>query len=370
VQAQRRVSILLALLLILPTALGCRPGWELAIVREGDASITVSAEQWRDWARDYPQETQSGQALALERVLWEAGVPALDGIRLAEQQFGWVVAHGDAWLLRDGKVRVGEQTFDVDEIAVIPPTLTAQVRLIDLAPTLAGALGVRSPAATRGRALAALSAERVIVVAIDGLSYIAYSDVRSQNVTVILDTLGVPKLTLSSYPSTPEAATQAILTGAYSAGKANDTVPETLFDVLASANRSGVAIVPESLDAALGQARQIVVTRQADDEDLTTATIDTALALLDEQPPNLLWLHLDGLSRAAATHGLSTDESTARLHAIDEQLQRVVTQAPTGSLLFVVGTHGIHPTDDAATLAEGGSLLASDMLVPLWMVEL
>lgn len=368
--ARRRASLLLAVLLILATACGCRPRWQMTVVREGSAAYTLDADAWREWSRAFPDDVRDGQALALERALWQAGVPAVQGVRLASQEYDWAAIHRDAWLLRDGQVRIGAQTVAVDELTVLPSDLNAQVRLVDLAPTLAGALGVRSPAGTTGRAVGSLPSQRVVVVAIDGLSYLAYSDVSGQNITVLLDTLGAPKLALSSYPSTPDAAALAALCGSEALTSAAEPPRQTLFDVLSEADKLGVAITSATHTADLGATRRVVLEPASATEDLTDTAVNAALDLLQDESPALIWLQLDALSRAAAQYGLGTDETTAQLVAIDAQLQRLVSRAPLGTLLIVLGTHGVHPTTDLARLAEGGSLLASDMYVPLWIVEL
>jgi hypothetical protein len=254
---------------------------------------------------------------------------------------------------------------------VTPPAQSARLRLIDLTPTIAGALGVRSPAGARGKALGGYEAQQVVVVAIDGLSYLAYQDIRNQNVTPLLDGLGEPRLMLSTYPSTADAALAAILCGADADAPQTEAPSEALFDVLAEAGRTGVAILPRAPSVEMGPAKRVLVAPADASEDVTATAMNTALRVLRDEPPALLWLQLDSLARAAAVFGLGTDETTARLASIDDQLNRLVAAAPRSGLVLILGSTGLHPPPAGTTEgAVAGTLLASDMFVPLWVIEL
>lgn len=361
---KRVLGRLVRLCLALLALAGCAPRWELSVRSDAGSAPSVTGGQWKDWVRAYPGETMGGDALALERVLWEAGVESVEAIKVGGQRYDWDVVCADAWLSKRGELQISGQTMAADEVFVTPPELAAQVRarLIDVAPTVAGALGVRSTRHTSGRALAAYSAECVIVVAIDGLSYLAFRDVSGQGVARVLDSLGPPKLALSAYPSTPGPAMEALLCGSY-ATEAVRAAPETLFDVLNAEGKKGVVVLSQEPTVDYGAASRIIVA-----PDGAQAVLDTALDALASDSPALLWVHLDSLRRAAETHGLGTDALTADLEALDRQLQRLISAAPRGSLLIVLGTAGLHPGPEGQGVVDG-TLLASDMLVPLWVAE-
>ncbi|NLG27291.1 MAG: hypothetical protein GX557_05240 [Chloroflexi bacterium] len=359
----RLVRLCLALLALA----SCAPRWELSVRTAAGSAASVTGGQWRDWVRAYPGETMDRDALALERVLWEAGAASVESIEVGGQRYDWAAVRADAWLTKRGELQLGAQALAAGEVLVTPPELAVQVRvrLTDVAPTVAGALGVRSPRHTSGRALAAYTAECVIVVAIDGLSYLAFRDISGQGVARVLDSLGAPKLTLSAYPSAPGPAMEALLRGSY-ATEAERDAPETLFDVLNAEGKTGVAVLSRETTVDYGAASRLIVA--PDGAAATEATLDAALEALASDSPALLWVHLDSLRRAAEAHDLGTEAVTAELEALDLQLGRLVSAAPPGSLLIVLGTAGVHPDPDGQGVADS-TLLASDMLVPLWVAE-
>jgi len=366
----RRWSLFLCLLVVAVPLAGCARPWELTVQVSGGATTTLGSREWQELARAHPQQVREGEALALERVLWFAGANVVEAVRVAGQDYAWQDVCADSWLLKSGALRLAGQTVTADTLVVTPPARSARLRLIDLTPTIAGALGVRSPTGTRGQALAAFKAPQVIVVAIDGLSYLAFQDVARQGITPLLDGLAEPKLLRSTYPSSSDAAMLAALCGTEAEFAAGQPRPETLFDVLAEADRPGVAVLPQAPAVDLGAAQVVLVEPPDAQADVTAVAIDAAVRALEERSPALLWLQLDGLARAAASYGLATDATTARLAAIDGQLHRLIAEAPAGALLLIVGTHGVHPTTEGGALAASGTLLPSDMLVPLWVVEL
>ena len=367
----RRWMILCCVLLLTTPWVSCTRGWELTVRQEDGTSATFTSEQWKTLARAYPEQVQEETALALERVLWESGITAVESVQVAGQDYAWQDVYADSWLLKSGEVRMAGQTVTASEIVVTPPDQTTRLRLIDMTPTIAGALGISSPQGTQGHALGAFSTQQVILITIDGLSYLAYEGVRDQDVTPLLDSLAVPKLMLSSYPSTSEAAIAALLRGADTDKTQDAAASETLFDVLAAAGKTGVAVLPGSSAVELGPAKRILVEPASEDQDVTATAIDAALRVLQDESPALLWLHLDGLARAAATYGLSTDETTACLTAIDGQIQRLIAGAPFSGLILVLGTTGLHPPPAGETQGViSGTLLAADMYVPLWVIEL
>jgi len=55
---------------------------------------------------------------------------------------------------------------------------------------------------------------------------------------------------------------------------------------------------------------------------------------------------------------------------VDTHLHFLIEALPPDTLLLICGGYGLHPASGAGHLAASGSLLAQDMLVPLWVVQL
>ena len=228
-------------------------GWGLDV--DGHAVASIDQDTWQALAKEHPEALRQGvarreQALLLERVLWSEGIWAIESINLGDQEHAWQAIYGESWLLGDGRIAMGDRVSQPERLGITQPWETARATntLCDLTPTLAGALGIRSPLGTSGRALGSYAASRVYVISIDGLGARFFSDYRGQGILRFLDTLGDPKLVQGMYPSCSTVNLAAWLTGAkpavngIQAEQDNQLLADTLLDSLAEAGASAILL--------------------------------------------------------------------------------------------------------------------------------
>ncbi len=374
----QRTESVVGLILVVSLLAACAPRWELFITQDGAAPFPVTARTWRELAGDFPDDARKRDALLLARVLWESGIEEVERLQLGEQDYVWKGIHEDSWLLKDGRVQIGDQFVEETAIRALSSPESSQVtaRIVDLAPTIAGTLKVKSPRMTSGRALGAYEAKHVVLIVIDGLGYRRYQELRGSNITPLLDSLGSPKLALTVYPSVPQVGIAALLTGTgpqrnqVRARGTRDTVVETLFDVLTLAGKVGIAVEKPDPVFNLRHAETVFSRDGNGHSHSDSNTLENALEVIGERMPDLLWVHFYGLCQVGHTHGLYTDEEIDKLSEIDNYLHQIICAVPSGSLLLICSTHGMHRADDDDPSGNSGSLLPSDMLVPIWITQL
>lgn len=379
-RSQSRLRWLLPLVgvgLVVLSLIGCAPKWEFTLrTQNGDARI-VTHETWQQIAKATPPEQKD--ALPLERMLWHSGIESVDSIEVEGETFHWFDVRQRAWLLANGKVQIDQQVYEASEIQLLPPPEAAQarVRLTDLAPTVAGALQVRSPKQTTGHSLGKFSAQHVAIVAVDGLGYRRYQQVRGQRITPLLDSLGMPQLGVTVYPSVPQVALAALATGA--APERNGVLQpgaplgdvDTIFDALTEANKTSLVVHLSEPTLELPATTTMGPEQDAAEGTLPgEATLQQALSVIREQMPDLLLVHMGGLEQVARDYGVSSDEEKAALTTVDARLHAIIEALPSDTLLLIVGSHGLHGIAQENPTAASGSLLAPDMFVPVWVVQL
>lgn len=373
-----RIRALALLVLAAIFLAGCGDRWELALSRDGQALPPITARQWRDWAKIFPDDLREDGALSLERALWEAGVPVVLAIEVDGRTYPWVHAYDLCWLLQDGRVEIAGSVFAGEPLAVVgPPPEMAQATasVIDLAPTIAHALGVRAPAKSSGRVLTAARAGHVVYIFLDGLGYLRYQEIAGQGVMPFLDSLGSPQLATTLYPSTTRVATAGMMTGAMPQvsgvrdRNTRDTQIETLFDVLTEANRSSVSVEGDALAFSMRNTDLMLSGDRDGNGASDDNTFANAMQVIGEGLPDFLWVHFHGIDDVGHTYGPQSDEEVAKVAEVDGYLAELVAALPADCLLLISADHGMHAVDEDERLGNHGSLMPQDMLVPLWVVE-
>jgi len=377
--AQRIVLIALVATVVGTPVAGCSRRWAIPLQIDGRGAGSLTAQGWNAARRTYPDEVADGDLVPLDRLLAEAGVEVAESVALEERRLAWAAWAEDTWVARDGRVLVGEEDIGpVTKAAVTSPPEAALVTAthLDLAPTIAGVLGVPSPRKTQGRALEDLRADHVVLVILDGLGYRLYVGQRGTGGTPFLDSLGEPRLVRGVYPSITRVSMAAMLSGAAPSANgvadrsSRDIAAETILQVVTASGRCAVVVEGESLPVNLPGA----TFRLSGDRDgngyTDDNTRDSALAVVAEGMPDLLVVHWHGIDDAGHTYGPASSEYQERLSTVDGYLHQLVSVLPQNTLVLITADHGMHAVSDGEGLGNHGTLSTEDMLVPLWMLVL
>ena len=365
----------LSLIVLVAFLAGCAPSWAIEVCEDSGTPAPITQETWSELSESFPKEMHEGKAVRLERALWESGVKAIDHIQVDGKNYPWEAVYKDSWLLKDGRIKIGDEVAKVERIFVSwPPELPkVTASLIDLAPTIAQTLGVDAPALATGRALGDHSADRVVYIFLDGFGYRRYQEIKGEGITPFLDSLGEPLLGITVFPSITKVATAAMITG--TTPKRNgvrchctrQTEAETIFDTLAKANRSTLAIEGSGIPFNLSQTKTIL----SGDHDGNGSTDDNVLAnaikAIEEGMPDFLWVHFHGIDNVGHQYGPCTDEDVATIKEVDGCVKEIVAALPSNTLVIICSDHGMHAVQEGDRLGNHGSLQATDMFVPIWL---
>ncbi len=373
----KRLGALPSALLAIALVAGCSPRWEIGLTIDGDVRSPLTGQQWSTALESYPDECVE-DSVPLERLLSMASVPAVESVSVDDQSWYWADVYDDAWVEKGGTLVIAGESIETKDISIVLPTLDASVtvELIDIAPTIAGALGVRSPEDTEGRAVAAFDAEHVVHIFLDGFGYENYQSVVGTRTTSFLDSLGAPRIARTVYPSATKASTAAMITGAsptvngVSSGELRTTESETIFQVLTEAGLSSVAVEGSSLAFNLVSTEIIVSGDRDDDGYSDDNTYENALEVMNEGLPDFLWVHFHGIDDAGHTYGPLADETLAMMTRVDGYVSDIVQRLPEGTLVIICADHGMHDVVEDGRLGNHGSLLSQDMYIPFWTIQL
>lgn len=372
---------LLAVALVLLVALAVLgQSWQAEVIGPDGVPFPVDARVLE--SLDDPDEEDMG--VPVDQLLWAAGHQVVERLTLTgpdgtRREFEWPAVADDAWWLENGKLSIAGETLAVSSVEAEPPALLDQVqaRITDLAPTAVAALGLPALAQATGRPLKDLSARHVLILLLDGLGYRHYVEARQDGLTPNLAALGEPLLGLTTYPPVTSVSMASLLTGAppqvHGAFRRGirQTKVGTLFDAANAAGLYVVVVEGESWPFNLRNAE----IRLSGDRDGNGSTDDNvlanALAALDAGMPDLLYVHFHGIDDAEHTYSPGAPEELAAVSDVDSAVGQILKALPQDTLVLIMADHGQHlvEADEEGRVGNHGSLIESDMFIPIWVVK-
>jgi Type I phosphodiesterase / nucleotide pyrophosphatase len=372
---------LLAVALVLVVAfLVLGRSWQAEVIGPDGVPLAVDAKVLE--SLDDPDEEDLG--VPVDYLLWSAGYQVVDRVTVtgpggARREFEWPAVADDAWWLANGKLSIAGETLAVSRLDVEPSAQVRQVRasITDMAPTAAAALGLPPLTQATGRPLQAVSARHVLILLLDGLGYQHYVEARQEGLTPNLAALGEPLLGLTTYPPVTSVSMASLLTGAPSQVHGawrrgiRQTEVETLFDAASAAGLYVVTVEGESLPFNLRNAE----IRLSGDRDGNGSTDDNvlanALAALDAGMPDLLYVHFHGIDDAEHIYSPGAPEVSVAVRDMDSAVGQIVSALPHNTLVLILADHGQHlvAADEEGRVGNHGSLIGSDMFIPIWVIE-
>jgi len=314
----------------------------------------------------------------LERVLWENGARAvetvaLNGTAYAGPEYAWDEYYDRAWWFGDGRLRVGEESVRAERVIVTAPDLLARATasIVDIAPTVASALGLPAPKQATGRVLTDVRAERVLLLFLDAYGYIRHREALESGLNPRIAALGEPLCATTTYPSTTSISTASLLTGAppivhgVRVQGIRKTDTETLFDVAAAAGLRVVAVEGGQLAFNLRNAETILSGDKDGNGSTDDNTYANTLSVLETDTPDLLFVHFHGIDDEGHNYGPLTPPEEAKIAEVDGYVGDIVDRLPPGTLVILFADHGMHAVQEDDRLGNHGSLLARDVFIPI-----
>jgi hypothetical protein len=370
--------ILFTLVLVLSLS-GCGPAWQATIIQPDGNAFSVSQNRLEQLQSSTQDDEK--QPLPLEQVLYEAGHRAVERLSVIEpdgtrREFDWAAAADNARWLNSGRLSIGGEELPVARLEVQAPGLLPQVQasIIDIAPTAAAALGLPPSAQATGRVLTTATADHVLLLYLDGLGYVRYTEALAQGLIPNLAALPAPLAGMTTYPPATNVSTASLLTGAspevhgVNRRGIRATETQTLFDLAVVHGRRVVAVEGSSLSFNLPNS-EIQLSGDRDGNGSTDDNVlANALATLQAGMPDLLLVHFHGIDDAGHTYGPGAPEEMAAIAAEDEAVGQILEQVPSDTLVLIFADHGMHLVSEEGRQGNHGHLTERDMFIPIWTV--
>ncbi len=229
--------------------------------------------------------------------------------------------------------------------------MSRSIKLIDVAPTMARVLGVRTPPID-GRPIDEVEGwgcDRVVLAIVDSLGYGLYKALEQDlpNMRSMAEEGLLLKAECVAPSTTPAIA--SILTGLMpenhgvsNTSQASESDIRSLLEWASSENvRSAVVMEDEGARTFKGFVKVVMgVPKSLGIRDFDREILTQSLSAL-EKDPRLLVAHFVGIDRIAHLGG-GIDEVRETASAIDGHLGDLATEIPRGTMMIICGDHPLH----------------------------
>jgi len=377
-KAKMRTVSFLATTLLAVSLFACQPSWQWAMSDQSGSSAQITSQ---DVLFYIEKSTENMDVLPLGQLLYHNGYSLLDTITLQTSNgdskvFLWDEIAASALISNSGEIRIGNQRFEPGRLTVKEADLAAKIdySILDIAPTVASALGLPALPDSQGKLRISVSdeSEHAVMILLDGLQYAALENAINEGKLPFFESLGTPKKGMTIYPPITLSASAAILTGTppqingvYGYGY-RDTTQTTLFDLAVGEGKRVAAIEGASLPFNLRNAE----TTLSGDRDGNGFSDDNvfmnSLDIIQNDMPDLLYIHFHEIDDMGHTYGPDSPQYLSAIQRVDAYLAQIVDALPPATFITIFADHGMHATPDGGN---HGTLTEKDLVIPIIFLE-
>ncbi len=362
---------LLLLISILSTA--CQPAWRVELMTHDGLAGEITPEL----VSVYLEAPRNEDAIPLAQVLYHHGFTLIDSITLSAGEtvistYDWETIAEGALIALSGVIEIGDTVATASTLLVNPSPLASAIdhAILDIAPTMAKALGLPAMPEAEGESKVDVHAQRGVLIVVDGLQYQKLQAMISQESLPFFESLPDINRGLTVYPSITTASTAALLTGAppqkngvYGYGM-RSTEMVTLFDVAVEQGLSVMAVEGHSLAFNLRNAEAILSGDRDGDGFTDDNVLANSLEVIQSSMPDLLFIHFHDVDDQGHSYGPDSPHYEAALIRTDGYLRQILDALPTDTFIIITGDHGMQ-TNPASTGGNHGQLTEPAMVIPI-----
>ncbi len=373
-----RKYLLIPILLVLLTALaGCQPAWQvnLTVNEEEIGKITADNVQF------YIDKSEEAiDSVPLAQFLYDQGFQLIDTITVIcddaqPAYYRWDDIAEGASLNPVRELTIDGETCPVGSIDVSPSETPDYIKLsiMDLAPTIARALGLPDLPDAVGTPWIETSADQAVLIILDGTQYAKLQYEAATGTLPFLASLTDHLQNgLTVYPPITTTASASLLTGApprdtgvYGYGF-RTTDLTTLFDLAVENGRTVHAVEGASLPFNLRNA-EVTLSGDRDENGYSDDNVfANALDQIATDLVDLLYIHFHEIDDMGHSFGPESTQYLDAMIRVDGYLEGIYNALPEGTLIVITADHGMHETADGGN---HGTLTAKDMIVPIIFIE-
>ncbi len=372
-----RKFLTVSILVVLFTALaGCQPAWQVSLTVNDEIVGSITKNDVQFYIDKSEEEIDS---VPLGQFFYDNGFELIDLVDVQCENadlayYRWDDIAESAVFNADRELTIEGESCLLKSIEVTPSPTSEHIELsiLDIAPTIAYALGLPELPNAAGTEIFESSAEHAVLIILDGTQYAKLQYEIATDILPFLASVGNLKNGLTVYPPITTTASASLLTGAlpkdtgvYGYGY-RSTDLTTLFDLAVENGLTVHAVEGASLPFNLRNA-EVTLSGDRDENGYSDDNVFTnALDQIEKNLPDLLYIHFHEIDDMGHTFGPESSEYVNAMIRVDGYLEGIVNALPEGTLIVITADHGMHETVDGGN---HGTLTEKDMIIPIIILE-
>ena len=368
----RRVFIIAIAALLL---VACEPEWSIAVTSTYHEEFDIDTHLITDLEELKDKGVCEG--LPIEIAFYQQGIEIINSMQITTQD--GQTYDLDGMDLVDERICVSEEGgIDWRGIQIIPESISIKenelaqsaFNIQDIPASAAYALGLEIEDLA-GSTLVDETYDHVFLLFLDGFGYHTYLAANELGIIPNIAAGGTVKQALTVFPPRTSTSTAALLTGltpnqsgVYKSG-IRKTESATIFDKALEAGVTTTAIEGEALAFNMRNTEAIL----SGDRDQNGATDDNtfqnAIERLNQDIPDLVWIHFHGIDDCGHTYGPNSDEVMEKVAEVDSYVGQIEELIPENSLIIIFSDHGMHAVQEEDEKGNHGNLIYEDMVIPI-----
>ena len=353
----------------------CAPNWEITLLNSEQPLQTISHE---DVAFYLEKSTEEVSEILLGQVLYAKGFTLIDGISFTIdgggiETYEWDSIASETTITSDGTIKISGEDIRTELIQVQPSShYKIQYSIMDIAPTMAHALGLPDLPEAVGVNRVDGSADYGVMILLDGLQYEKLMQlIKAGKLPFFQQYHDAIEKGLTVYPSISTSASAALLTsapprvnGVFGYGY-RSTESVTLFDLAAEAGLTIKAIEGDSLAFNLRNAETILSGDRDGNSFSDDNVFENSLDVIQSGMPNLMYIHFHNIDDLGHSFGPNSPEYAEAIIRVNRYLAEIFETLPSNTLIAIFADHGMHTTNEGGN---HGTLTAKDLIIPILFI--
>ena len=355
----------------------CTPSWEITLLSSEQVPQTLS---YGDVHFYLEKSAEEAVTIPLGQMLYAEGYTLVDRIIVSlqdgsEQDYDWRTIAAQSTISSDGTVNISGADMRPESIEIHQAVhhSVPVYSIMDIAPTMASALGLPALPEGMGTSQYKGSVEYGVMILLDGLQYKKLMELIGTGELPFLNQYrtGI-QMALTVYPPITTTASASLLTSVppqvhdvYGYGY-RSTETTTLFDLADKAGLSVVAVEGSSLPFNLRNAETTLSGDQDSNGFSDDNTYENSLDVIQSDMPDLLYIHFHEIDDMGHSFGPESNAYEQALVRIDGYLADIYAKLPENTLIAIFADHGMHTTDEGGN---HGTLTFEDMIIPILFIK-
>lgn len=360
----------------------CQNTWQMEVITEDQQSKLIDTALTNFYIEEIVDETEDDdESVSLSYLLSHHGFSLIEELTLYNDQqtiqsFEWDEIYEMTRISTQGEIIVGEETFQPTSIHITTSPILEEIdySIMDISPTVLSVLELPPLSETLGQSRTTTTAERAVMIFVDGLQYKKLITLIEENTLPFFKTVEEINTGLTVFPAITTSSSAALFTGlppkdngVYGYGY-RSTEKQTLLDIVAENGLKAVAVEGHGLAFSIRNAEVILSGDRNNDGYTNDNVLSNSLEVITNRMPDLLFIHFHDVDDMGHEFGPDSEQYETAIKTVDSYIAQIVAALPENTFITIFADHGMQ-NEENGNGGNHGQLTKESMIIPIIFME-